>query len=150
MDSVIPDYSDVFEQLDKHSVRYVVIGSVAAVLHGYLRRVRDLDIVVSSKAEEANAAVRALAAAGFVSTIPLPVTMVSMLRLFDGGGREVNAMVRWYVPFLELYEQSNLVAVGPVSIRVASVPHLIQAKEATGLPADLDDVKHLADLLKSN
>jgi hypothetical protein len=147
MNPEIPDYSDVFEQLNKHDVRYVVVGSFAAALQGYVRTVRDLDIAISAQPEEANRALGALAAIGFVSTIPLPVPMVTVLRLFDASAREINTIVRPYVPFAELLDRSQQIAFGKTSAHVASVPDLIRAKETTALPGDLEDVKHLSELL---
>lgn len=148
MQAEIPDYCDVFEQLNIRKVRYVVIGSFAAALQGYVRAIGDLDIAISSQPHEAMQSMQALAAAGFVAILPLPVTMLTVSRLFDASGREVNAVVRPYVPFAELFERSRSIAIGKTFARVAAVQDLIRAKQTTALPGDLEDVKQLARLLQ--
>ena len=41
---------DVFASLQKHSVKYVVVGGVAAVLHGVPRATFNLDILIEPTA----------------------------------------------------------------------------------------------------
>ncbi len=56
--------STVFEEvcgaLNRARVRYVVVGGVAVVLHGYPRLTADLDLVVDLAPEQAAAAIDAL------------------------------------------------------------------------------------------
>ena len=143
-----PDYTDVFERLNKNNVRYVVIGSFACALQGYVRAIADLDVAISSRPDEANHSIAVLASAGFIPSIPLSVTMLTVLRLFDHSRREVNAVVRPYVPFAELFERSTNIAIGETTVRVASVEDLIRAKQTASQPKDLEDLKHLTQLLK--
>jgi hypothetical protein len=42
---------DVFASFQKHQVRYVVIGGIAAVLHGVPRATFDLDILIEATPE---------------------------------------------------------------------------------------------------
>lgn len=44
---------DVFASLQRHKVRYLVIGGIAAVLHGVPRATFDLDILIEAKPENA-------------------------------------------------------------------------------------------------
>jgi hypothetical protein len=44
----------VFESLHCHEVRYVVIGGIAAVLHGVPRSTFDLDILIDATPENAD------------------------------------------------------------------------------------------------
>jgi hypothetical protein len=141
------DYSDVFQQLSRDNVRYVVVGSFAAVLHGDTRDIADLDIVISREPQEATRAIRSLAFAGFVPTLPLPLTMVSVMRLFDSEGRELDVFVRYAVPFEELLERSAEFEVGQTTVRIASIADLIRAKQTRANANDLEDVKRLSELL---
>jgi hypothetical protein len=63
-------YCDVFDQLRRHNVRYVVVGGVATVMHGHLRPTDDLDIVVDPASDEAQRGMQALMLAGFMPSIP--------------------------------------------------------------------------------
>ncbi len=115
------------------------VGGVAVVLHGADRPVADLDIVVSSNPADSNRALQALLMAGFVPSVPLPLSMLTVLRMFDSSEREVDLFVNFVVPFNELFADSTEIPVGKTSARVASVPHLIRAKQATARSGDLQD-----------
>ena len=45
---------DVFASLNRHDVRYVVIGGIAAVLHGVPRATFDLDLLIDASPENAD------------------------------------------------------------------------------------------------
>lgn len=119
-------FADVFERLGR--VRYVVVGGVAAALHGRVREVGDLDIVVDSEPEEAERAEGALAAAGFLPSVPLPLSQLTVLRMFDPSGREVDVFARYPVPFEELWAGAWRVSVAGTSATVASPEHLLRAQ----------------------
>jgi hypothetical protein len=136
-------YGDVFDQLERDGVRYVVIGGVAVCLHGHVRPVADLDIVIDPAPDEADRALRALARSGFVPSLPLPLTMLSVLRMFDRSQREVDVNVRYHIPFDALWAEARQVRAGVGFVRVASLDHLIHAKRITARPHDLQDVAGL-------
>ena len=54
----------VFASLHSHDVRYLVIGGIAAVLHGVPRATFDLDILIEATPENARRVLSALAEAG--------------------------------------------------------------------------------------
>ena len=39
-------FCDVLELFEREEIRYVVVGGVAVVLHGHIRAVADLDVVI--------------------------------------------------------------------------------------------------------
>ena len=136
-------YTDVFARLERDKVRYVVVSGMAVVLHGYVRSVVDLDIVIDRSPDEADRAMMALAASGFVPSIPLPLSTLTVMRMFDGMNREVDVFARYHVAFEELMSASEMVRVGDGMVRVASVEHVIRAKRITGRPHDVEDVAGL-------
>ena len=139
-------YSDVFDWLERDHVRYAVISGVAVVLHGHVRPLADLDIVIDPTPDEAGRALLALARCGFVPSIPLPLSMVSVLRMFDQSGREVDVFVRYHIPFEQLWAGSRHVRVGDGVARVVSLDHLLRAKQISGRPHDLADIAGLLAL----
>ena len=140
------DFCDVFEELKRASAPYVVVGGVAVVLHGYHRPVSDLDIAVPSNSQVANLTMQALLMRGFVPTVPLPLSMVTVLRLFDASGREVDLVVRPVVPFDELWPDSIEIPVGTTVARIASLSNLISGKQNTSRAEDLEDIERLGEL----
>ncbi|MGH3849480.1 MAG: hypothetical protein ACRDRT_07245 [Pseudonocardiaceae bacterium] len=55
-------YEGVFAALADAGVRYVVVGGVATVLHGFARFTADLDIAIDLTADQPSAAINALLA----------------------------------------------------------------------------------------
>jgi hypothetical protein len=139
-------YCDVFDALERNRVRYVVVSGVAVVLHGQVRPVFDLDIVIPATPDEQNRAMQTLMHAGFVSSIPIPLNFLTVLRMFDQSAREIDVFVKYHIPFNDLWASSEQIRVGDHVARVASLEHLLRAKRITGRPHDLEDVEALLAL----
>jgi hypothetical protein len=142
------DYRDVFDRLNRAQVRYVVLSGVAVVLHGYVRPIYDLDIVIDRTPAEAQRAMLTLAACGFIQTITLPLSAVTVLRMFDRLNREIDLFVRYHIPFEEMWSASEMVRVNDSLVRVALLEHLTRAKQINGRPHDLQDIEGLLALAK--
>lgn len=137
-------FEDVLAHLARDGVRAVVVGGVAVVLHGHERPIADLDLVVGSDPVAAQRAMRSLAQTGFVSSLPLPLVAVTMLRLFDVGMREVDVFARYPVPFADLDREAVDARVGTTPVRIASLAHLLMAKAVLGREHDLADIEAFA------
>jgi len=46
-------YIPIFKLLNEADVKYVVVGSIATILHGYVRATADIDLVVDLQVDEA-------------------------------------------------------------------------------------------------
>lgn len=146
-DSATPDaYCDVFDRLERDGVRYVVVSGAAVVLHGHARPIADLDLAVDPAPEQASRALDALVRGGFVPSLPLPLSMLTVLRMFDRARREVDIFPRYHIPFEELWGDSERVRVGGGVARVVSLAHLLRAKRISGRPHDLLDIAALLAL----
>ena len=144
MDGATPEtYSDVLDRFERDGIRYVVISGVAVVLHGHVRPLADLDIVIDPAPGEVERAMRVLAGCGFVPSLPLPLSMLTVLRMFDHAEREVDVFVRYHIPFDRLWADSRQVRVGEGAARIVSLEHLLQAKRINGRPHDLSDIAAL-------
>jgi GNAT superfamily N-acetyltransferase len=136
-------FCDVLEHLNRENARYVVVSGFAVVMHGHKRDIVDLDLVVDPSPGEAQRCMHALALAGFIPSIPLPLEMVSVLRLFDRLSREVDVFARYYIPFAELWSSSESVKVGNQMARIAALEHVVQVKRTLSRPHDLADIEAL-------
>lgn len=139
-------YSDVFDRLEAEGIRYVVVGGMAVYLHGYERPVEDLDIVIAPS--EADRAVHTLMLAGFVSSVPLPLSMLTMMRMFDSEQREIDLFVRYMIPFEELWQGSVHVSVENSLARVMSLEHLLKDRRMHARASYLQDIEGLLALRK--
>ncbi len=66
-------FEPVLEVLNTARVRYLVVGGVAVVLHGYLRTNADLDLVVQLEPDNLGRSLDALEQAGFRPRPPVPL-----------------------------------------------------------------------------
>jgi hypothetical protein len=146
MDMTPETYSDVIDRLERDQVRYVVVGGVAVVLHGHARPIADLDLVIDPAPDETNRTLRALCGLGFVPSLPLPLSALTVMRMFDRQEREVDVFVRYALPFEELWRDSEHVRLGPNMARIVSWEHLLRVKRINGRSHDLMDIEALLAL----
>jgi hypothetical protein len=146
----------VFRLLNDASVRYIVVGGVATILHGYVRLTMDLDLVLDLHAEQARKAISALTAGGFWPQAP-----VDPMQFADATERErwiaekhmevfslanprvpgitVDLFARCPIPFEDLWSHSVLMDLEGVTVRVCSLDDLVELKHRSGRPKDLAD-----------
>jgi hypothetical protein len=147
---MIPSWClEVCNRLEQADVRYVAVSGTAVVLHGFMRPSADLDVVINGAPDEVIRAMNALMCAGFMPSLPLPMSAVTVMRMFDSSQREVDVFVRYAVPFEELWTSSEKVQVNDSVVRVMSLDHLLRVKRVSARPHDLIDIDGLLKLEKN-
>lgn len=71
---MIGHIENVLAALNAAEVRYLVVGGVAVVLHGYLRTTQDLDLVIHLERENLLRALQAFEGLGFQPLVPVAMT----------------------------------------------------------------------------
>jgi hypothetical protein len=155
----------IFAALDESHTRFVVVGGLAVVLHGYARLTADVDIVVDLAPGEAVKAVAALGRIGMVPRAPVEArefadpdkrrTWVEEkgMRVFSMHDPrhpivEVDLFVDPPIPFAELAARAEWISIGDRSVRVASIADLVAMKRAAGRPKDLEDIAALEAIVR--
>jgi predicted nucleotidyltransferase len=151
----------VLTALQDSGARYLVVGGVAVVAHGYVRLTDDLDLVLHLEDRgEVLAALEALASLGYRPLVPVRLEDFADPALRASWVREKNARVfQLYSDqhsglsidlFLEEpfdFDRAAAVAktltLGRATVPIASLDDLIRMKQAAARPRDLDDVEHL-------
>jgi hypothetical protein len=158
-------FEPIFEGLNRDHVRYVVVGGVAVVLHGYARLTGDLDLIVDLSEPEARKAMDALVGLGFRPRAPVDPSAFADaetrerwrteqgMQVFsmwnpDDPLEEVHLFVENPIDFEQLWERSIVVDVGGASARIASIPDLIALKRMAGRPEDQLDIEALEAILE--
>jgi predicted nucleotidyltransferase len=153
----LTDYRGLLAALSANSVDFVLVGGMAAAVHGSIRATRDVDIVYSRKPKNLARIVAALGplhprlrgapeglpfqfdaptvAGGLNFTLSTDLGAIDALGEITGGGT-----------FEALLPTTESVDVLGVPCRVVTLEKLIQLKRAAGRPRDLDAIAELEAL----
>jgi hypothetical protein len=156
-------FRPVFSALKSQGVRYVAVGGLAVVLHGFARLTADIDLILDLEPDNARRAIEGLVAAGLVPRPPVDAydfcdERIRRTWIEEKGMRvfslwapmnpmlEVDLFVESPVPFPDLWDRSVLVEAGDISIRIASIKDLIALKRVAGRALDLEDIAALTSI----
>ncbi len=132
---------DVFASLQRHDVRYVVIGGIAAVLHGVPRATFDLDLLIEAEPDNARRLLEALIESGLgTAALTTPEDLLAHeITIFKD---RVRIDVQTSTPglqFAEAWDDRAVMTYEGQPFNVVSRPHLIRTKRASGRDIDLQD-----------
>lgn len=136
---------DVFASLQRHKIRYLVIGGIAAVLHGVPRATFDLNILIEATPANAKNLLEAFLAArlGTAALITPEELLLQEITIFKD---RVRIDVQTSTPglkFEEAWERRETMEYQKQKFYVVSRQDLISSKRAAGRPVDLEDVRLL-------
>lgn len=136
---------DVFASFQKHKVKYVVIGGIAAVLHGVPRATFDLDILIEASSDNVKRLLDSLLEAklGSAALISVEELLANEITIFRD---RVRIDVQTSTPGLKFDDAwRNRVTMNfqGQDFFIASKSDLISAKLSSGRKIDLEDVKLL-------
>ncbi|MBI3299710.1 MAG: hypothetical protein HYZ75_16205 [Elusimicrobia bacterium] len=150
--------------LNEAGVRYLIVGGLAVVAHGYLRFTADLDLVLDMESENLLKGLAVLKALGYRPRAPVPIedfadgskrrswTEEKNLKVFSlysqqHQATEVDVFVEAPFDFSLAYPEalSQPVAEG-VNALFVDYARLVELKRKAGRPRDLDDLSRLRAL----
>jgi predicted nucleotidyltransferase len=135
----------VFASLNAHEVKYLVIGGVAAIVHGSTRNTFDLDLLIEPTTENASRLLKALLSINFgTAALITPEELVkNEITIFKD---LVNVDVQTNTPgldFTQAWERRVIMTAHGVDLIVVSLDDLLASKRAAGRPKDLLDIESL-------
>jgi hypothetical protein len=153
----------LFSLLTASGTHFVIVGGLATVMHGVDRTTADVDLIIDLTPESARAAIDALTRAGYRSMAPVnPITFadaatratwkrdhgMQVFSLWDSANRSptVDLFLESPIPFADLWRDAVDMTFRGITIKVASLAHLIRLKELAGRPQDLADVERLRQI----
>ncbi len=163
----LADIEAVIRALDEAQVRYIVVGGLAVVLHGYSRATYDLDLVIQLKPSNILTTFKALKPLGYRPLVPVTPEQfadsdvrqawieekgMKVLNLWSDAHRETNIDLFVMEPFdfNAEYGRAYVQEFIPGSkLRVASLDTLIAMKRAAGRAKDLADIEELQNIQES-
>lgn len=157
---------EAIKALNEAGVRYVIVGGIAAVMHGVARLTMDIDVVVALDAENARRAVEAIIKAGFVPMVPITAEqfaddnlrqswiedknmVVLNFKHRSDPLQSVDVFVRYPLEFEGMYRNSVTIDGYGIPARICSIDDLIAMKLEAGRVKDLADVRQLEMIRES-
>jgi predicted nucleotidyltransferase len=151
------DFARLLRLLTAHNVDFIIIGGIAAVIHGSARATYDLDVVYSREAANVERIVEALADVspylrGAPSGLPFRLdarTIAAGLNFTlttTAGDIDLLGEVAGAGSYIELLPSTIEVDLFGVSCRCVNLSQLIVLKRAAGRPRDLEVIAELQAL----
>lgn len=153
-------YEDVFRELNKRKVRYLVVGGIAVNLYGVPRVTMDLDLMVEMERENLLRFVDALERVGYKPRVHVKATaLADPAKRKEWQKKKHMVAFSFYRPelpyqqvdifldnpidFEEASRTRELIAAEGIRIPLISLENLIKLKRELGREQDLSDVEAL-------
>lgn len=144
---------ELIELLEKHGVRYMLVGEHAVNYYGYVRSTQDMDLLIYPSHENAEKVMASLEAFGFGGAdIPQG--------LFEREGSAVHLGVEpnridllTHIKGVEIdniFERAKRITLDSVPMWIISFEDLIASKRASERPRDLADAEELENTQKAS
>ncbi|HAQ62462.1 TPA: hypothetical protein DCR49_10775 [Candidatus Delongbacteria bacterium] len=141
-----PDFKELLKLFEKHKARYLVIGGYAVMKYSEPRYTKDLDMLISTDVNNAEAVFNALKEFG-APLENLSVKDFTQKEYFYQMGKaplRVDILMSAAgIEFEEAWNNREEVLIDDFKINFISLDDLIKAKEASGRPQDKIDVRKL-------
>jgi hypothetical protein len=141
-----PDFSEFLRLLNKHEVRYLLVGGYAVGYHGYVRATADMDVRVNRERGNAERLVEVLREFGFGTSDPTPEMFLEESRVIRMGVPPIRIELLTSVSgvgFEECYAERVVEDWDDASVNVISLSKLKDNKRASGRLKDLNDLEYL-------
>ena len=158
-------FAEIFRELAKEDVRYVIVGGIAVNLLGVPRFTADLDLIVALERKNIQKFAKCMTKLGFKPKVPVTAEMFADPKNRENWIKEKNMIVFSFwrpdhpyevidvfvkepIPFKELWSKREKVSLENIKIPVISIGHLIQLKKQAGRLQDVSDIEALNKLSK--
>lgn len=135
----------LFESLNRHGVEYLLIGGTLAIAYGVPRVTKDIDLFLRATVENASRCLVALKECGLGTaelTTPEELSSTEVTIFKDVLRLDVLTNVKG-IEFNSAWRNKVFLELGNIRIPALSLTDLIASKQASGRPADADDIKIL-------
>jgi hypothetical protein len=141
-----PDFKELLNLLEKHKVRYLVVGAYAVMKYTEPRFTRDLDLWISTDEENSKAVFSALKEFGAPLKDLTPRDFREKGYFYQMGNPPFRLDIMMSIPGVEFesaWVHREEIRLGEFVIPFICRADLITAKEASGRPQDLIDAEKL-------
>ncbi len=160
-------YEQVFRKLEENNIRYLVVGGMAVVLHGFLRFTADLDLFPSFASADLERLISTLQKLGYKPKVPVdPKELLDPqkraywikeknMRVFSFFHPEkptemIDVFIDSPIDFEEAYKNKRIFSSRDINIPVPSIEDMIKLKKISGRPQDIEDIEALKEINEKN
>ncbi|MFA5839512.1 MAG: nucleotidyl transferase AbiEii/AbiGii toxin family protein [Candidatus Margulisiibacteriota bacterium] len=144
-------YEAEFKALNKHKIRYLIIGGVAVNLYGLHRLTRDLDLMIDLSKEHFEQFIEVMRKLGYKSKVPktkwAKCSAVAFHNLKEEDKR-IDVFLHNPIDFNEAYKKRKLFKCKGFSISCVSIDDLITMKDKADRIRDWIDVGSLKRIME--
>jgi len=156
----LADVEAILRALNDAEARYLIVGGLAVVAHGYVRATVDLDIVLNLERDNTLRAMKALGEIGYRPLVPVDAAdfaneelrrkwiseknmVVFQMRNPDRESTRLDLFVKEPFGFSDELAQARWENVAGIKAPVLRLERLLQMKQESGRPQDLADIEQL-------
>lgn len=146
---MIEDHLKLYKSLNKHRVRYLIIGGVATIVYGVPRTTLDIDIFIEPSLQNAEKLLKAFKDAdlGTASLTTSQKLINNELTVFEDYIRlDVFTKVKG-IQFKRAWNRRVIKKIESIPIKFASLKDIISSKKASKRHLDKEDLRILKQLL---
>lgn len=143
--------NNLYVELEKHKVRYLVVGGMAVNYYGIIRATKDIDIFLEATDENVVRLLQAMETAGFETAKEAsPEKMLKVdLTVFKDILR-VDVMTKIAgLEFEKAWKRRNIIRLKKMQVPIPSLEDLITSKQYTGRTIDEADIEKLKMVIDS-
>ena len=156
-------YIELFRELLKNDIKFIVAGGIAVNLLGVPRFTADLDLIVALDRKNILKFIKCMKKLCYVPKIPVKAEAfadeenrdkwikeknmrVFSFRQLDRPYEVLDIFVKEPFPFVELWREKENIQLENITVPVVSIDHLIRLKKGANRLQDLSDVDALKKL----
>ncbi|MCB9737866.1 MAG: hypothetical protein H6747_01285 [Deltaproteobacteria bacterium] len=146
---MIDAHRPLYASLKRHAVDYIVIGGIAAIVHGVPRMTLDIDLLIRATPENAKALLDALLDAGLGTAAMLDAEelLAHEITVFRDRLRVDVQTSSPGIRFEEVRPRALMLHIEDVEVPILAAADLLAAKEACNRPKDQQDLEALRQIL---
>lgn len=153
-------FDKIIKTLNKHNIKYLIVGGLAINLYGIPRFTKDIDIVCDMSEDNLKRLIKAIKELGYKPRVPIKIDDFAKPELrskwkkekgmlafafFDPKDyfKELDIVMQEKLSFDKMYKNKVVMKMDKVNVYVCSIDDLIKLKKTASRKQDISDIEAL-------